>query len=254
MTLRRQHLRTPGFTIIEIMVSLAIFGLIVAAVYSSWMAIVRGAQVGRKAAADAQRSRIAVRTLEDSLTAARCFAIDVTNYAFVAENGDTPYLSFVAKLSSSFPRSGRFGDFDVRRVTFSLEPGPDSSRQLVLRQNPVSMDMDIDEKEHPIVLAPNVKDFKMQFWDGQSKDLQDDWTQTNQLPREVQIVLSLEGNRTTSGKPVVHDVAIVVAPPSVIVQPGWQGGGAIPPQGGPPVPTPTQNPTQNPTPTPQISR
>jgi len=241
----------PGFTIIEIMVALAIFGLVVAAVYSSWMAIVRGTQVGRKAAADAQRSRIAVRTLEDSLTAARCFAVDVTNYAFVAENGDDAFLSFVAKLPPSFPRSGRFGDFDVRRVTFSLEPGPDSGKQLVLRQNPIFLDPDIDEKEHPIVLAPHVKDFKMQFWDGQSKDLQDDWVQTNQLPREVQIVLTLEGNPGASGRDALHEVAIIVAPPSVMVQPGWQGGAAIPPQGGlppPPAPTPT------PTPTPQMSK
>ena len=238
--------RKPGFTIIEIMVSLAIFGLIVAAVYSSWMAIVRGAQVGRKAAADAQRSRIAVRTLEDSLTAVRCFASDVTNYAFVAENGDAPFLSFVAKLPSSFPRSGRFGDFDVRRVTFSLEPGPDSTRQLVLRQNPIYLDMDIDEKEHPIVLAPNVKDFTMQFWDGQSKDMQDDWLQTNLLPREVQIILSLGGNRTATGQLPVHEVAIVVAPPSVIVQPGWQGSAAPPPGGGQLVPPRAANPAPPP--------
>ena len=230
--------RPPGFTIIEIMVSLAIFGLIVAAVYSSWMAVVRGAQVGRKAAADAQRSRIAVRTLEDSLTAVRSFAVDVQNYAFVAENGDDPYLSFVAKLPPSFPRSGRFGDFDVRRVTFSLEPGPDSAKQLVLRQNPIFLDMDVDEKNHPIVLAPNVKDFKMQFWDGQSKDLQDDWTQTNLIPREVQIVITLEGNRSSSGRQNEHDVVIVVTPPSVMVQPVWQGGAAIPQAGGQQAPPP----------------
>ena len=38
-------------------------------------------------------------------------------------------------------------------------------RQLVLRQNPLVMELDTDEKEHPIVLAKNVKGFEMQFWD-----------------------------------------------------------------------------------------
>jgi type II secretion system protein J len=221
MNTRRQN-RPTGFTIIEIMVALAILGLIVAAVYSSWMAVVRGAQAGRRAAAAAQRSRIAVRTLELSLSCARAFASDITNYAFVAVNGDEPMLSFVAKLPASFPRSGRFGDFDVRRVTFSLEAGPDSAKQLVLRQNPIQTGMDIDEQEHPIVLAPNVKDFKMQFWDGQSQDLLDEWTQTNMLPREVEIVLDLGGGGPQSYQPP-QELAFIIAPASQMVQPMWQG-------------------------------
>ena len=97
MTAGAAH-KPRGLTIIEIMVAMAIFVMIVAAVYSSWMAIVRGAVSGRKAAAAVQRSRIAVRTLEDALTSVRAFASDVQYYSFVGENGDDASLSFVAKL------------------------------------------------------------------------------------------------------------------------------------------------------------
>ena len=84
-------------------------------------------------------------------------------------------LSFVARLSKSFPRSGKFGDLDVRRVTFSLEAGPEGARQLVLRQNPLILDPDKDEKQYPVVLAKNVKGLEMQFWDS-NKNPRSGWT------------------------------------------------------------------------------
>ena len=222
MTAGAAH-KSRGFTIIEIMVAMAIFVMIVAAVYSSWMAIVRGAVSGRKAAAAVQRSRIAVRTLEDALTSVRAFASDVQYYSFVGENGDDASLSFVAKLPESFPRSGRFGSFDVRRVTFSLESGADSGRQLVLRQQPVLMDMDIDEKEHPIVLEKDVKAFELQFWDVNSSDWLDDWAQTNQLPLMVKIKLRLGGNPQHASSSA-QEITRVVSLPPVMVPNGWQGG------------------------------
>ena len=139
--------------------------MIIAAIFSSWTAILRGKRVGLDAAAAVQRSRIVIRTLEDSLASAQCFVLNAQYYGFVAENGQEASLSFVARLSKSFPRGGRFGDFDVRRLTFSVEPGPENDRQLVLRQNSVFTELDIDEKEHPLVLAKNVRAFQLEFWD-----------------------------------------------------------------------------------------
>lgn len=219
--------RPRAFTLLEIIVAIAIFGLVVAAIFSSWMAIVRGAETGKRAAAAVQRSRIAVSTLENALMSARSFAADIEYYGFVAENGDDATLSFVAKLPPSFPRSGRFGDFDVRRVTFSLEAGPDSGNELVLRQNPLLMDMDIDEKEHPLVLAKDVKAFEMEFWDVRAGDWLDEWSQTNQLPPLVRVTLKFGANSAGSVQPekeIVREIAL----PAITVQPGWQRPGAPP--------------------------
>ena len=71
---------------------------------------------------------------------AQSFAANLPDYYFLAENGSEATLSFVARLSEFFPRSGKFGDLDVRRVTFSVESGPDGGNQLVLRQNPLVME------------------------------------------------------------------------------------------------------------------
>src|SRR4029450_7111671 len=106
-----------------IMVAIGILALVLTAIYSTWTAILKASKSGQKAAATVQRSRIVVRMLEDSITSAQLFAANNKYYGFVAENGDEASLSFVARLAKSFPRSGRFGDLDLRRVTFSVESG-----------------------------------------------------------------------------------------------------------------------------------
>ena len=203
-----------GFTIIEIMTAMMIFGMIVAAIFSTWSALMRGSAAGNHAAATAQRSRVALRTIEDALGSARSFAADVQYYTFDAENGNEPYLSFVSYLPPSFPRSGRFGEFNVRRVTFSVESGDSNSKQLVLRQAPVLMDMDEDEQNYPVVLANDVKKFEMEFWDKQKADWLDEWTQTNQIPQMVKFRMQLGGDPT--------ELTRVVSLPSITVQSMWQ--------------------------------
>ena len=203
-----------GFTIIEIMTAMLIFGMVVAAIFGAWTAIVHGAVSGNRAAATAQRSRVALRTIEEALGATRSFVADSDYYTFDADNGSEPTLSFVSLLSPQFPRSGRFGEFNVRRVTFAVESGSDSQKRLVLRQNPVLSDMDEDEQNYPVVLANDVKKFEMGFWDKQKGEWLDEWTQTNQLPLMVKFTLLLGGNP--------EEITRVVALPSVAVQAGWQ--------------------------------
>jgi type II secretion system protein J len=203
-----------GFTIIEIMTAMVIFGMVVAAIFASWSAVARGSMSGNKAAAEAQRARVALRTIEEALGATRSFTADIEYYTFDAENGSEPYLSFVSTLPPSFFRSGRFGEFNVRRVTFSVEPGLNYNKQLVLRQSRLLTDMDQSEQDSPVVLASDVKKFEMAFWDKQKADWLDEWTQTNQLPQMVRFTLQLSSQQ--------GEMTRIVALPSVAVQSSWQ--------------------------------
>jgi len=236
-----------AFTLVEILIAMGILSLVLAAIYSSWTAILRASKVGLEAAAAVQRARMAGRTIEESLGSVQSFAQNQQYYAFVSENGSDSTLSFVSRLSPSFPRSGKFGDFCVRRVTFSVEQGRDGTRDLVLRQNPLLMDMDKDEKEFPLILATRVKEFKTEFWDLRLQDWVDEWKQTNAIPVMVKVTLKLADSKFTSQ--VREQICRIVSLPSVTVPVGYQ----VPrPQGIPqnqqlqPGQQPGQLPGQNP--------
>ena len=210
--------RVGAFTLIEIMMAMAIFALVLTAIYAVWTLILKSSRLGMAAAAQVQRERISVRVIEDALISTRSFAADLQHYAFVAENGDEATLSFVARLPKSFPRSGKFGDFDVRRLTFSVESKLGSERQLVLRQNPILMDVDVDEKEHPLVLAKGVNKLRFEFWDVRLNDWVDEWTQTNQLPKLVKVTVQfVEPNQHGSYSQRKEEVTRIVALPSITV-------------------------------------
>ncbi len=185
----------------------------------------KGSKVALDAAADAQRSRIAMRTLQDSLSCACMYNQNARYYSFLADvDGDFASLSFVARLPKSFPHGGKFGDLEVRRVSFTVEDGPDSQKQLVVRQNPLLMEVDKDEQNHPLILARNVKHFDIRYPDPKTGDWVTEWDATNRLPPKVEIVLQLgqlDQFSTQPQEPLLAEA--VVASQAVRIE--WQMGG-----------------------------
>jgi type II secretion system protein J len=210
----KKNRRHRAFTLIEIMVAIAIFALLVAAVYSTWAVILKSSQVGQAAAARVQRQRIAIRTLEDSLTCIQSFQASMQYYGFFVTNGDAPVLSFVARLPDIFPRNGRF-DSNLRRLTFAVEPDADSGKDLVLRQNEILKDMDADEQAAPLVLARNVKDFVVECWDTNALDWAAEWDSTNTIPPMVRVTLSFGGGNDASSAAPTLVITREIAVPSI---------------------------------------
>src|SRR5262249_42632791 len=68
---KQQHSRAgAAFTLLEVMVALAFVAILIVGIYSCWYSILKGSQVGKEAAASTQRSRIAMRTVQDALLCA----------------------------------------------------------------------------------------------------------------------------------------------------------------------------------------
>lgn len=222
-----------AFTLVEIMVAIAIFSMVLAAIYSTWAAIMKSSQVARDVAAQAQRQRITLRTIEDSLMAIQSFQATPQYYSFVVENGDSPELSFTARLPEVFPRNGKFvnpntgREFNLRRLTFTLEQGPSGTKNLVLRQNPVLMDVDDDEQKYPLVLAQNVRKFTVECWDTNKLEWADEWTETNSIPALLRVNLIVGAGSVAAGasSPDVQ-VARLFSIPSQTMPAAVQNGGA----------------------------
>jgi hypothetical protein len=173
------------------MVAITIFSMVLAAIYASWSAILRASAAGRTAAAEAQRTRVALRAIEESLGATELFLQNLRYYTFVADtSGDFTAISFVSHLPPSFPGSGLFGEQVVRRVSFSVEQGKNGQNQLLLRQTPLLEPPETAVEPYDIVLAPQVREFKMFFWDTNVFEWVEEWLWTNRLPRMVRVQLA----------------------------------------------------------------
>lgn len=262
--------RCRAFTLIEIMVALMVFCMVIAAIYATWALIMRATQVGQEATAQAQRQRVVLRAIGDALMGVESFQASQQYYWFKLANGTEPYLSFVARLPDTYARNGKFvgaaggRDASSRRVTFSLAPGPDGETDLVLRQNPILMDMDQDEQQYPLVLARNVKTFSIEWWGTNHLNeagWMTDWddSQTNTIPQMLRVHLVLGANTAAGNVAAGNDAPSFAAtriytvpsqmmPVSVQRGLGGRGGnsGFLPPPGRNPQVPSQPNPYNNP--------
>src|SRR5262245_49624341 len=97
----RRRLRSRlAFTLIEVIMAIGIFSLVVVAFYSTWTSVLRSSKVGLDYAAEAQRSRIAIKVIEDAVTTACLYGENSRLYAFEVEGKDGEYsaMAFTSQL------------------------------------------------------------------------------------------------------------------------------------------------------------
>lgn len=210
-----------AFTLLELMIATAIFSVVMIAIYSSWSAIVRGSKMGLDAAASVQRSRMAMRTIEDALLTTQLFTENMQHYSFVADTSDPKFawLSLTAQLPATFLGSTYFGDETVRRVTFSVEEDPNGIRKLMMTQAPLLRLT--NDAMYSVALAREVNLFVIEFWDTQLGEWTDELLTTNQLPKMVRVSLSI-GPQPNSTSQKMDVTSRVIALPSSAVPPEVQ--------------------------------
>ncbi len=181
---------SQAFTLVEILIAMGIFGMIMLAIYASWSAIMRGTRVGLTAAAEVQRTRVAIHALEEALGSAVMYADNSIYYSFFADTaGNYAYLSFVARLPQSFPGSGLFEGQSLRRVTFQV----DKEKNLILSQSTL---LDIADRPYTIKLAPHANVFAAEFYNPRKNEWLPEWVATNQLPTMVRVAINFgEGQK-----------------------------------------------------------
>ena len=216
--------RPRGFTIVELMVALFIFALLLTAIYSIWMAILKGTRAGLNATAAAQRGRIAIRTIEDALVTAQMFVANRQHYYFYGNTStDFGELNLVSRLPASFPGVGRYGDSIVRRVTFSVRPGPNFKNELVMTQWPMLAATNMEFEPYSLVLARDVTLFLLEFWDTSPRvnDWISEWPYTNALPKLMRVSLGLGKMSQRPSEPLdlyTREIAL----PATAVEVAWQ--------------------------------
>jgi prepilin-type N-terminal cleavage/methylation domain-containing protein len=183
--------KEAGFTLIEVMVSIAVFMLVMGSVMACWRCVVNGKIVAENAAAAAQRARIGMQTVQTALTTTELSQPNIQFYAFLSDtSGKFASVSFASRLPSEFPGSGLFGDNVMRRVTFDVE-NVDGVNNLVMNQSPLLEALDENNTSYPITLARDVSIFMLEFWSVQDGDWAVSWDSTNSLPPLIRITLGV---------------------------------------------------------------
>lgn len=213
--------------------------MLIAALYSTWILVVRATIVGKGAAARLQRERVAMHAIEDALTCIQSHQASIGYYLFNIQNGDQPLLGFTAYLPDTFPRTGEFVgltpgggtmDYHLRRLTFSLQQDADGGNDLVLRQNPILMDLTPSELTTPLILAKDVTAFTIECWDTNTMEWATEWDATNMLPPLVRVTVGF-------GNPIAHNSQIITrlisfpsgTMPSAVQTPNYNGNNNMPP-------------------------
>lgn len=211
--------RAAAFTLLEIMVALMVFVLVLASLFATWTIVIRSNAVALRLTAEAQRARMAIRTVEDAVVAAEMVVgPNSRHYAFLVDtSGEFASISFVGHMSPSFPGSGYFGDERVRRITFAVE-----DNQLILEQNSILAALDEKNRAYPLVLARDVKLFALDFWEPRRNEWVPEWPPllTNTLPRMVRVTLGLGAPNNKQPDQVVSRV---ISLPGSGIQGGLQG-------------------------------
>jgi hypothetical protein len=209
------------------MLSIGIFAMVLTAIYTIWVAILRGSQAGMKAAAEVQRSRVALRALEDAFSSSEYFVANMKYYYFFADtSGDMADVDIAARLPESFPGVGQYGSQVVRRVHFTTVPGRDGMYDLVMTQHPILAITNAAHPAYSITLARDVTFFGLAFYDAQKNEWLDEWKSTNTLPKLVKIGLGVGKTSTGKASQVVYSM---VALPSIGVTMDVQVGRAFNP-------------------------
>ena len=201
-----------AFTLIEVMVAMAILAVIVAAIYASWTAILRSTKVGLEAAGNAQRERVTRRSIEEALGSVMMFQANLQHYAFL---GDATSLSLVSHLPPTFPGSRIFGHQPVRRVTFRLEGGANSPGHLFMEQSMLLAPTNSGAGTYTNILATNVMTFLLEYWDASVNDFVTEWANTNDLPRIVKVSMAF-GHGGSERKNAEVNTTVVGVYPTIV--------------------------------------
>ena len=180
-----------GFTLIEVMVSIAIFMLVMGSVIACWRCIVNGKIIAENAAAAAQRARVGIRTVEEALTTAEISSANIQYYAFLTDtSGQFASLSMAAHPPADFPGSGLFGDNVIRRITFDVE-NVGGTNNLVMNQSPLLEALNDENTPYPITLARDVSIFMLEFWSEKDGDWATSLDVVDAFPPMIRVTLGV---------------------------------------------------------------
>lgn len=197
--IKKRYLNNAGFTLLEMIVAVALSSLILILVYSVHRSITTSITNLTGVADFYENVNLAVNRIDRDISCAY-FAKENKNICFISEsNYEQPYkgkLNFVTvdhkdfsmlyNMHASYPVS------DVKEVGYFLEPDPKFSELFFLvKREENHYDDDPEEGGHKNILLENVLDIKFEFKQGNDWAKKWDSRENNRIPEAVKTTLQV---------------------------------------------------------------
>ncbi len=188
MTLR-MRVRGRGFTLIEVVVSIALFALVMGIVYSGFTTAVRAYDAAESRVDEIERVRVVSAFIRRSVGGAHALAIAVRRQWQLQFDGDSRRLRYVADLP------GYVGVGGLHELLLELEPG-DGQNDLVMRRRPLQIGRsgELQGELETRVLAEDIDGFAVRFFgspDGKDEPAwRDDWSSAKHTPLLVELTIT----------------------------------------------------------------
>jgi hypothetical protein len=193
----------------EVLLAVAILGILITCVYSTWNAALTSWRRGSEASDVFQRQRIVMETLKELTQSIIFFSSTPTLYAVVGTKnpglGDS--VSFVTASDAFLPPS-EAADAGIRRVIISLERDQYGRTYLaIVNRSALSPGDQLSEQPQAHVISMDVSGFYMRYRDPRDGSWNDKWEEDNLPPAAIEytVVFGQQGDRA---QPVVVTRAV----------------------------------------------
>ena len=233
MPFRHSHRSQAGFTLLEVLLAVAILGMLMTAVYSTWSAALNSWRRGSDVSEAFQRERVVMDALMELTKSAVFFAPSASLYAFIATKnpglGDS--ISFVTASDAYLPPSETISA-GMRRVIISLEQDQYRRTYLAIVNEP-ALRPDDDKTLAPPqahVISMDVSAFTVRYRDPRDGSWSDKWEEDQFPPSAVEYTVAF-GERDGRVPPVVVTRAVDIPVAAFVAAggmpiPGLMGAGA----------------------------
>lgn len=193
MTARMNH-KNCGFTLIEVVVSIALFAMLMGIVYSGFSTAVRAYDAAESRVGQVERMRVISAFIRRSVSGAQALALADSGKWAVQFEGEANRIRYVADLP------GYVGISGLHEIVLELEPSGDQ-QDLVLRRRALSVDRDgqLQGDFDTRVLAEGIETFSLRFYGRSDSDEEPIWEDTWQSVKHMPLLVEL--SLTPFGEP-----------------------------------------------------
>ena len=211
--------RSAGFTLLEVMTTVAIVSLVLVMVYSCWSAVLNATESSSVAVQNTHRERMTLQALDEVFSGVAWYEHHASGPVHLDTTGAFSQLSIISRVPPDFWGARHLGAYPLRRIEFLAEPSADGAHQLVMIQQPLLSVTNGSPKIHRTVLLPRVETFTLEVREDTRPitPWEPNWNGANGLPADARVSLGMSADfpRHQSWQLLAHLAQHAKPPPGI---------------------------------------